>query len=110
MTLDELKEAVIADLTVELRDDADFSETLLVSKVAQALREVVSARRYPSGYPEDMIASDIERYYSNVYKIALYDYNQVGIDFESGHSENGINRQFSDRKKLFYGIIPIAVV
>jgi len=110
MTLDELKEAVIADLTVELRDDADFSEALLVSKVAQALREVVSARRYPNGYSEDMIASDIERYYSNVYKIALYDYNQVGIDFESGHSENGINRQFSDRKKLFYGIIPIAVV
>lgn len=110
MTLDELKEAVIADLTTELRDDPDFSEALLGSKVAQALREVKSARRYPKEYTEEMISSDMEQYFSNVYNIALYDYNQVGIDFETGHSENGINRQFTDRKKLFYGIIPVAVV
>ncbi len=110
MTLDELKEAIIADLTTELRDDADFNEALLIAKVVQAIREVKKARRYPSAYTEEMIASDMERYYSNVYDIALYDYNQVGIDFQTGHNENGINRQFVDRSKLFYGIIPVAVI
>ena len=110
MTLEELQNAVFNDLKTELKTDADYNENVLASKVAQAVREVMAARRYPSYYLEEAIAADMERFYSNVYKLALYDYNQIGIDFQTGHNENGINRSFSDRSKLFYGVIPIAVV
>lgn len=110
MTLDELKEAVVADLTTELGKDEDFEESVLEAKVSQAIREVKAARKHPSNYTDEMIARDLERYYSNVYNIALYEYNQVGADFQSGHSENGVNRTYSDREKLFYGIIPIATL
>ena len=110
MTLEELQSAVYNDLKIELKNDADYNENVLANKVAQAVREVKTARRYPSHYSEEMIAADMEKFYANVYKIALYDYNQIGIDFQTGHNENGINRSFSDRNKLFYGVIPIAVV
>lgn len=110
MTLEELKEAVIADLTTELREDADFNEAILVAKVAQAIREVRLARKYPTGYTDEMIAGDMERYYSNVYNIALYEYNQVGMDSQSAHSENGTSRTFVNKAELFNGIIPIAVL
>lgn len=110
MTLEELKENIVAELSNELSKDDDYDESVLESKVAQAIREVKNARKYPSYYTDVMIASDLERFYSNVYNIALYEYNQVGVDFQTGHSENGTNRTYSDRSKLFYGIIPLATV
>lgn len=110
MTLDELKEAVIADLTTELREDPDFNEAILGAKVAQALREVKTHRRYPSLYTDEMIARDMERFYSNVYNVALYEYNQVGMDSQTAHSENGTSRTFVNKAELFNGVIPLAVM
>ena len=110
MTLDELEAEVISELTVELREDDNFSDTILAGKVRQAIREVKRARRYPSYYTDDMISADMEAFESNVYNIALYEYNQVGMDSQKSHSENGVSRTFVDKPELFAGIIPLAVV
>lgn len=109
MTIDELKESVIESLTVELESDPDFSEEILGEKVNNAVNEVILGRRYKrAGYTDEQIEADIVNYISNIRDISLYDYNQSGIDFQSNHQENGMNRSFMSRNRLFYGVVPLA--
>lgn len=108
MTIDEIKTAICDELRIELKNEPTFSEEILAIKVDNAIREVIRARRYPSYYNEAMIESDLSGFYSNIKNIALYDFNQIGIEFQSSSTENGENRTYTDRNKLFYGIIPFA--
>jgi hypothetical protein len=103
-----LQDELIADLTVELENEPTFDLSKLKQKVINAIREVKKARKYPSNYTEDMINNDIYNFYSNIRNIALYDYNQIGIEFQTSSSENGVSRSYMDRDKLFSGIIPLA--
>lgn len=108
MTAEEMKGSILSELSIELSGDGSFDEKLLTIKIVSAIREVKRARKYPYSYTEEMIDRDMEQFYSNVKNIALYDYNQAGIEGQSASSENGENRTFIDRNKLFYGIIPFA--
>lgn len=114
MTLEEMKNDIVAELQDELLEDGntldDVGLRLLTSKVRGAIREVKAARRYPSSYTAIMICADMERFYDNVKNIALYDFNHVGIEFQTGSSENGISRTFESRSKMFNGIIPLGVI
>ena len=103
-----LEEEILADLTAELSIDKTFNATLLLSKVKNALREVKRARHYPSYYTEDQIKSDMYNFFSNIRNIALYDYNQIGAEFQQTSSENSTSRSWTDRDKLFAGIIPLS--
>lgn len=103
-----LEDEVMEDLKAELSLDPTFNETLLLSKVKNALREVKRARKYPSYYTEEQIQSDMQDYFSNIRNIALYDYNQIGAEYEESHSENSVSRHFVERDKLFAGIIPLS--
>ena len=105
-----LEEEVFADLSAELSiSDENFNETLL-SKVRNAMREVKRARNYPKSYTDSQIEADMYDYFSNIRNIALYDYNQIGADFEESHSENSVSRSWKDRDKLFCGICPFVRV
>lgn len=111
MTIDELKDSVIESLTIELQNDPDFSEDILAEKVDNAVREVQLARRYAkAGYSTEKIETDIVNYLPNIRNISLYDYNQSGMDFQTNHQENGTNRSYMSRHRLFNGIIPLAAV
>ena len=103
-----LQEELMNDLKSELECEPTFNGTLLKSKVKNAIKEVERARKYPSYYTGEQIQEDLYRYYSNMRNIALYDYNQIGIEFQESSSENGISRSFMDRNKLFVGIIPLS--
>ena len=103
-----LENEVFEDLKVELSTDTTFDETLLLSKVKNALREVKRARKYPTYYTDEQIERDMYDYFSNIRKIALYDYNQIGAEGQSSIGENGVNRTFVDRNSLFAGIIPLS--
>lgn len=106
-----LEEEVFADLSAELSiSDENFNETLLLSKVRNAMREVKRARNYPKSYTDSQIEADMYDYFSNIRNIALYDYNQIGADFEESHSENSVSRSWKDRDKLFCGICPFVRV
>lgn len=108
MTIDELKETIIEGLMVELESDPDFSEEILEEKVNNAINEVILARRYKMAkYSDEQIEYDIANYKSNIRNIALYDYNQSGIDFQSSSQENGTLRSFMSRHRLFSGIVPL---
>ena len=109
MEIAELREEIISDLTTELQvTDDNFNPILLEVKVKSAIREVLSARRYPSSYTDEMIITDMRNYYGQIRNIALYDYNLVGNEGQKSSSENGISRSFVDRGSLFNGILPIA--
>ncbi len=108
MTLDEMQTAIVADLTTELNTDATFNADILNSKVASAIRSVKLARRYPSSYTDDRIATDMEQYYDIIEKVSLARYNRVGADDEAAHSENGVNRTYIEEKSLLNGVIPLA--
>lgn len=102
-----LQDELIADLTIELRNEPTFDSSVLAQKVVNAIREVKKARKYPSYYPSELIYSDLYEFYSNIRNIALYDYNLVGAEGEQTHSENGISRSYVDRKSLFNGVLPL---
>lgn len=104
-----MENELIEDLTAELQiTDELFNASLLEIKVKNAIKEVKRARNYPSHYTEQMIDDDMERFYSQIRNIALYDYEQIGAENETSHSENNISRSFIDRDKLFAGILPLA--
>ena len=103
-----LEDEIMEDLKIELSLDPTFNETLLLSKVKNALREVKRARKYPSYYTEEQIQSDMYDYFSNIRNIALYDYNQIGAEFQTNSSENSVSRGFVDRNSLFSGIVPLS--
>ena len=80
---------------------------MLLSKVISAYREVKGARSYPMDYEDDFICSDMERYYSNIKNLALYDYNQIGVEGQSAHGENGTR---VDRNKYLEGVVAICTL
>lgn len=108
MSISEMKDLILADLKIELSDDSMLNEDILSLKVDNAIREVKSARNYPKSYTQEMIEEDMDQFYINIKRIALYDYNQVGIEGQITSSENGESRTFVSRESLFHGIIPFA--
>lgn len=106
-----IEQEIFADLSAELSvSDNNFNETLLLSKVRNAMREVKRARNYPKSYTGSQIETDMYDYFSNIRNIALYDYNQIGAEGQSLSSENGTSRSYIDRDKLFCGICPFVRV
>lgn len=103
-----LQEELIADLTIELKDEDSFDASVLTQKIVNAIREVRNIRRYPSYYSDDQIQRDLYKHYSIIRMIALFDYNWRGADGEKSHSENGVSRSYVDRKTLFNGVLPLS--
>lgn len=112
MTIEEMKAEIITDLTTELMvTDGDlFNLPLLTSKVNNAVREVMAARRYPKSYDDERIEDDLNNYYSSIRNLALYDYNQSGAEGQTSYSGDGNNIHYVDREKMFAQIIPLAVI
>lgn len=102
---EKLHSEIVSDLTTELKSDSKFDADILSVKVKNAIKEVIMRRSYEnSSYNEEKIANDLERYYSTIRQIALYDYNQVGVEGQISHSENNTSRTWVDREKLFNGV------
>ena len=106
--MDELIAEIVEDLKIELESDVGFSEDALTAKTRNAYREVKLARNYPSTYSQQLIDSDMEKYFSVIRDIALFDYNQIGKDFEQSHTENSVTRSYTSRLSLFANVTPIA--
>lgn len=102
-----LQEELISDLTLELSGEPTFNASALRQKVINAIREVKQARKYPDYYSDEQIQKDIYGYYSIIRKLALFDYNTIGAEFEKSHSENSTNRTWVDRESIFSGVLPL---
>lgn len=112
--MSELEEKIIEELTVELSKDADFDSDVLAIKVKNAIREFKSARGYNSNidyYTEAMIEQDLmDNYYSDILGLALYDYNIIGGEGQTSHSEEDVSRHYVDRNSYFRSVVKIALI
>ena len=104
-TFDEILNSLKITLGVtEERDIAILSEIL-----NDAISEIKEARKYPSDMDASEIEEDIIKYIPNIKKLAKYDYNQIGAEFQDSHNENGVSRGYSDRRKCFDGVVPFCI-
>ena len=108
MTVEALKNEIIEELTTELKNEVGFDADLLAVKVKSAIREVKTARRYPSSYSEAMIEADLGKFFSQIKAVALYDFNKIGAEGQDNYSADGETIKYSDRDALFDGVLPLA--
>lgn len=100
-----LEQEIIAELTIELQGEPTFNAEILAVKVRNAIREVKMKRNYAAtSYTDSQIEKDLYNYFSTIKSVALYDYNQIGADFEQSHSENSVSRTWVSRDDLFKGV------
>ena len=112
--MDALQKEILVDLGNELGIlDLETNEALagkeqdvacLSSKIKNALREVCGKRNYPEHFTDAQIQKDLEKHYSNIRELALYDYNQFGAEGQTSHNENGTNRTWKSRNDCLIGV------
>ena len=52
----------------------------------------------------------MEKYYSNVYDLALLRYNKIGAEGLTQFSQDGVSEHYEDEKQCFYGVRPYAKI
>lgn len=102
--MEPLVNEILEDLTTELGLAENSDIAVLSSKVRNAYREVKRTRNYQSGHTQEFIDRDMENFYSNIRELALYDFNQVGAEGQTSHSENGTSRVWKDRRECLNGV------
>ena len=113
-SFDDLRDAILVDLAAQLEDEPGYKSAVVESKLDTALREVMQARTknyhgsYPESYTEERAAQDLSQYYSHIFNLALFDYNTIGIEFQTSSTENSTTRTYRDRDRLFNGITPLS--
>lgn len=107
-------DGLVYEISEELIEELCISESAdllaLNSKIKNAYREVKRIRSYPDEYSDEMIEKDMERYYSNIRNLALYDYNQIGAEGESSHNDNTGTRTWVQRSTYLEGVVAICTV
>lgn len=101
---EDLQREITDELTTELSDDEAFNDEILDIKVKNAIREVKRKRNYPASYTTEMIEADLENYYDVIHDIALYEYNKVGAEGQSLHSEDDVQRSWVSKDDLLKGV------
>ena len=112
--MDALQKDLLIDLEYELGLlDLKTHETLpgkeqdvacLSSKIKNAVREVRGKRNYPEHFTDAQITKDLEKHYSNIRELALYDFNQFGAEGQTSHNENGTSRTWKSRNDCLIGV------
>lgn len=97
-----------AELSAELHSDAD--KVLLSSKIKGVYREVKLCRKYQEHHTQEYVGKDMEKLYPVIKYLALYDFNLVGGEGQTGHSENGTSRTWRSRDEILAKVIPFAQV
>ena len=108
----ELQEQIVQDLSSQLNSEKNFSSVALNAKVKVAILDVMGRREYGnSHYTDEKILNELGvRYYSTITRLALYDYNQMGAEGQSQHSENSINRSWGERDKILSDVHPFVKI
>ena len=99
-----LLDEILKDLETELGLKEESDAAVLASKIKNAAREVRLKRSYPEHFTEEQIVKDLEKHYSNIRELALYDFNQAGAEGQTSHNENGTNRTWKSRNDCLMGV------
>ena len=64
--------------------------------------------KYPSSWSAEKTYEDLQQFRSHIFNLALFDYNTIGIEFQTSSTENSTTRTYRDRDRLFNGITPLS--
>ena len=101
MDINEIMESLVK--TLEITEESE--ETILREILNDVISEVKIRRRYPSDMTEEQINADLLKYIWVIKKVTSGRYDKLGASSEDGHSENGVNRTFTEETKLLDGIV-----
>ena len=76
---------------LKIRIPENNNETEL-EELLESAKAVILSRRFPFGEPPEEIES---RYKDLQIRIAVEMYNKLGVEGQTGHSENGVSRSYS---------------
>lgn len=83
---------------------------ILDELIVKAKQDIIAYRHYPSDWTQEQIDEDIEmKYHSLMIDLVLFDYSIEGMDYETNHSENGVNRTFVKRETILGKVVPFAI-
>ncbi len=108
--MDKLVNEIYDELATELGVSEGADLSMLLVKVKNAYREIKKIRNYPDDYTDGMIDKDIEKYFSNIRNLAMYDYNQIGAEGELSHSDNTGSRSWANRNTCLEGVVAICAL
>ena len=98
-------------LALEMSGEPTYNADVVASKVSAVVRELIQRRRYKkSGMPDYAIEEDLDDYFTQALNVARYDFNTIGAEGEDRHTENGVDRTFTERGKMWAGVVPISRV
>ena len=112
--MNELREDILSDLIAQLHNDVGYDLAVVESKLDNAMRSVMQIRcklyggKYPKSFTDERAASDLSQFRSHIFELALFDYNTIGIEFQTSSTELSTTRTYRDRDRLFNGIMPLA--
>lgn len=91
-----------AALAVALAPDTDTDEVL--DGVLADAEALVLNRMYPFGYPDGTVVPS--RYERIQIQLAAELYSKRGAEGQTGHSENGISRNWPEKSALMNRVLP----
>ena len=106
--LKELQADLEVELSAELHTDSD--KALLSSKIKGAYREIMFRRNYQKHHTQEFIDKDMEKLYPVLKYLALFDWNMIGAEGQTGHSENGTSRTWRNRDEILAKVVPFVQV
>ena len=89
-------------LAASLAPDTDTDEVL--DNVLADAEALVLNRMYPFGYPDGTAVPD--RYERIQVQLAVELYSKRGAEGQTGHSENGISRNWPEKSALLNRVMP----
>lgn len=102
-----LREQIIAELTIELKDEPAFNAEILKIKVNDAYRKVKSRKQYQNtSFNDKKIEQHLfDNHYQDIKDVAFYNYCIKGAEFQKSHSENGIARTWRTEDEVMGNIV-----
>lgn len=101
---------ILNSLKITLEVTEADEEAILTEILNDVISEVKLRRRYPVNMTEEQIDADLQKYIWVIKKVAGGRYDKLGASSEDGHSENGVNRTFTEEAKLLDGIVAFAAL
>ena len=101
-----LIEEIIAELTIEFRNEPAFDAEVLKIKVNDAYRKVRGRKCYENtSYSEQQIEKDLhDRHFQDIKDVAKYNYVTDGAEFEQSHNENNVSRTWRSENDVLGNI------
>ena len=102
----DLKQEVFDELKIELQNEPTFTDEVLELKVKDAYRKVRSRKQYQNTlFTEEMIEKHMYTcHFQDVKDIALYNFNKIGAEGQSSHSENNVSRSWRSEDEVLGNI------